>query len=79
MSIGNEAMGGAARCSYLGPGGRTPQVTDDGAADADRLVLGQRRGEKVAPLTGASPMDGGAPNVHAPQCTSQTGSGNGID
>jgi hypothetical protein len=79
LSIGSEAMGGAARCSDLGPGGHTPQVTDDGAADADRLVLGQRSGEKVAPLTGASPMDGGALNVHLPQCTSQTGSGDGLD
>ena len=73
LSIGSEAMGGAARCSDLGPGGRAPQVTDDGAADADGLVLGQRRSEEVAPLTGASPMVGGALNVHPPQCTSQTG------
>ena len=63
----------AARCSDLGPCGRTPQVTNDCAADAYGLVLGQRRSEEVAPLTGASPMVGGALNVHAPQCTSQTG------
>ncbi len=71
--IGSEAMGGAARCSDLGPGGCAPQVINDCAADADGLVLGQRRSEEVAPLTGPSPMVGGALNVHAPQCTSQTG------
>jgi hypothetical protein len=46
----------AARCSDLGPAGRATQVTDNGAADADGLVLGQRRSEEVAPLTKASPM-----------------------
>ena len=71
--IGSEAMRRAARCSDLGPGGCAPQVINDCAADADGLVLGQRRSEEVAPLTGASPMVGGALNVHAPQCTSQTG------
>jgi hypothetical protein len=45
----------------------------DGAADADGLVLGQRSCEEVAPLTGASSMAGGVLDVHAPQCTSQTG------
>lgn len=62
-----------ARCSDLSPGGCASQVINDCAADADGLVLGQRRSEEVAPLTGASQMVGGALNVHAPQCTSQTG------
>jgi hypothetical protein len=44
----------AARCSDLGPCGRTPQVTNDCAADAYGLVLGQRRSEEVAPLTGGA-------------------------
>jgi hypothetical protein len=52
LSIGSEAMGGAARCSDLGPGGCAPQVINDCAADADGLVFGQRRSEEVAPLTG---------------------------
>jgi hypothetical protein len=73
LSIGSEAMGGAARCGDLGPGGRATQMTNDGAANADGLVLGQRRSEDVAPLTGASPTGGGALNSHAPQCTSRTG------
>jgi hypothetical protein len=76
--IGSQAMRRAARCSDLGPGGCAPQVINDCAADADRLVLGQRRSEEVAPLTGASRMVGGALNVHAPQCTSQTGRRNGL-
>src|SRR4029453_4300997 len=76
--IGSQAMRRAARCSDLGPGGCAPQVINDCAADADGLVLGQRRSEEVAPLTGASRMVGGALNVHAPQCTSQTGRRNGL-
>jgi hypothetical protein len=69
LPAGSQAMRGAARSCDLGARGCAAQVTDDGAADADGVLLGKGSSEDVAPLTVRDPDGRGALYVHAPQPT----------
>jgi hypothetical protein len=55
LPVGGQAVGGASRCGDLSACGWAAQVISNGAAYADRLLLGKGGSEDVAPLTGASP------------------------
>jgi hypothetical protein len=52
LSAGSEAMGRAPCCGDLGPCGGAAQVSNDGAAYADRVLLDQGSSEDAAPLMG---------------------------